>query len=175
MNSVDLIIIIITGVGFVFGLFKGLIKELASLAAIFLGIYGAKLLSPLLTSVLINSFSFSTKVAHPVAYIIVFLVIVIVLLLLSKSLDKLFEAVSLGGVNKFFGGVFGALKYALILSVIVNIFDPLVVKFNLIEQETRIQSITYQPIKNLAPELWVEAKKIKTDNNNEQPEAEVLE
>jgi len=35
MNSLDLIIIIPIAAGFIFGLFKGLIKELTSLAAIF--------------------------------------------------------------------------------------------------------------------------------------------
>ena len=41
MNTIDFVILIPILIGFVFGLFKGFIKELASLAAIFLGIYGA--------------------------------------------------------------------------------------------------------------------------------------
>ena len=44
MNTLDLVILIPIAVGFVFGLFKGLIKELTSLAAIFLGIYAANII-----------------------------------------------------------------------------------------------------------------------------------
>ena len=166
MNSLDLIIIIPIAIGFVFGLFKGLVKELTSLAAIFLGIYGAKLFSPWLADLLIKSFDFSARTARPLAYLILFIAIAIALLILAKSLDKLFDSVSLGGLNKFMGGVFGALKYALIISVIINVFDVIDTKFSIVNPETKTSSIVYNPMLKLAPKLWDEAKAI-SDKNNE--------
>jgi membrane protein required for colicin V production len=123
MNSLDLFILIPIIAGFTFGLFKGLVKELTSLAAVVLGIYGAKFFSPWLVNVLVKSFDFSVKTAQPTAYFLLFIVIVVGLLFLSRIVDKVFESMSLGGLNKFFGGLFGALKYALILSVLINVFN----------------------------------------------------
>ena len=67
MNSLDLFILIPIIAGFTFGLFKGLVKELTSLAAVVLGIYGAKFFSPWLVAVLVKSFDFSVKTAQPTA------------------------------------------------------------------------------------------------------------
>lgn len=158
MNTLDLIILMPIVLGFVFGLFKGLIKELASLAAIVLGIYGAKLFAPSVSGLLINKFDFSIKTALPTAYLILFISIAILLLFLSKILDKIFDSIALGGLNKFLGGLFGALKYALIVSVLLNVFDGLDSRFPIIKAKTKNESIGYQPIMKLAPKLWEETK-----------------
>lgn len=163
MNTLDLVILIPIAVGFVFGLFKGLIKELTSLAAIFLGIYAAKLLSPWMAEVFIKTFKFSDKVAHPLAYILLFIAVAVALLILSKTLDKIFESMSLDGLNKLMGGVFGGLKYALIVSVLINVFDVVDSKFNLVSPITKSESIAYKPVLNLGPKLWDEAKIHKDD------------
>lgn len=165
MNLIDYSILIIIGIGFVFGIFKGLIKELTSLAAIFLGIYGAKLISPAMSPILIKIFTVNEKTASALAYIFVFIAIVIALLIISKLLDKLFESISLGGINKLLGGIFGALKYALVISVLINIFDPINERFDLVDQEKRTNSITVDPLKKLAPELWKETKTVKKTNS----------
>ena len=159
MNSLDLFIFIPIALGFVFGLFKGLVKELASLASIVLGIYGAKLLAPLVSSILVQTFEFSPKTAQPLSYLFVFVAIVIGLLMLAKMLDKVFDTMSLGGLNKLFGGVFGALKYAIIMSVLLNVFDAIDSRFSILKAETKENSTGYKPLMKLAPVLWEEAKK----------------
>lgn len=162
MNTLDLILLVPVALGFVFGLFKGLIKELASLAAIVLGIYGAKFFAPSLSVSLVNKLGFSPKTSLPLAYLLLFILIAIILLLLAKMLDKMFDSVSLGGLNKFLGGLFAALKYALIVSVLLNVFDSLDSKLTLIKSKTKQESIGYKPMLNLAPTLWEETKQSKT-------------
>lgn len=167
MNSIDISILIIIGVGFVFGLFKGLVRELASLAAIVLGIYGAKLFSSLLVPLFINVLGVSEKVAQPLSYVVLFVAIAVALLVLARTVDKVFDAVSLGGLNKFLGGLFGALKYALVISVLINVFEPLNQKFRFMTEEKQFTSVTYQPLLNLAPELWEEAMQYSHENESE--------
>ncbi|MDO9152188.1 MAG: CvpA family protein [Paludibacter sp.] len=169
MNSLDLIILVPIAIGFVMGIFKGLIKELISLAAIVLGIYGAKLLSSWFAGVLENLINISPKTAQPIAFLLLFIAIAVVMLILARLLDKLLSAISLGGLNKFLGGVFGAFKYALIVSVLLNVFDVLHTKFGIVNKETVENSVTYKPLLKVAPQLWDEAKKIKSnvDNDNE--------
>jgi membrane protein required for colicin V production len=161
MHTLDLILLIPIVLGFVFGLFKGLIKELTSLAAILLGIYGAKLFAPPISDFLIHKFAFSTKTALPLSYLFLFLAIAVGLLIVSKMLDKLFDSMSLGGLNKFLGGLFGAIKYALIVSVLLNVFDSLDNHFTIIKPKTKAESIGYKPLLNFGPTLWDMSK-----NNN---------
>ncbi len=158
MNTIDIIILIPIAAGFVFGLFRGLIKELIGLAAIFIGIYGAKFLSPRFSGVLVNVFSFSEKTAQPVAYIILFIVIVVIMLIVAHLLDKLFDAVSLGGLNRFLGGLFGAIKFTLVVSVLINVFQALEEKFEIIDKENINNSLFYNPVMKVAPDLWKEIR-----------------
>ena len=162
MNSLDLFLLIPIALGFIYGLFKGLVRELTSLAAIVLGIYGSKLLAPVVSNILIKSFDFSPKTAQPLSYLLIFIAIAISMLMLAKILDKMFDSMSLGGVNKLFGGVFGALKYALIISVLLNVFDTVNSRFSILKKETKEKSIAYKPLLRIAPALWEETKKIKT-------------
>lgn len=164
MNSLDIFILIPISIGFVFGFFKGLVKELTSIAAIFLGIFFSKILSPWLSQILVKSWDFSAKIAQPIAYLVIFIAVVIVLLMLARTLDKLFESMSLGGLNKLLGGVFGGLKYALILSVLLNVFEVVDSKFNFVAPETKSSSLVYMPLIHLGPKLWDDAKKLKKDS-----------
>jgi len=158
MHTLDLFLLIPIVLGFVFGLFKGLIRELTSLAAIVLGIYGAKLFSPFISGFLIHKMDFSARTAQPLSYLLVFIAIALGLLMLANMLDKAFDSMSLGGVNKFLGGLFGALKYALIVSVLLNVFDSLDSKVPLIKEKTKTESIGYKPLLKLGPTLWAETK-----------------
>jgi len=166
MNSLDLFLLLPIVLGLIFGLFKGLIKELTSLAAIVLGIFGAKLFAPAFSEILINKFDFSNKTATPIAYLGLFIAIGIGLLLLAKMLDKIFESMSLGGLNKLFGGIFGGLKYALILSVLLNVFNALDNGFHILTVKAKENSIIYIPLMKLGPTLWDEAKK--TNSHHQQ-------
>jgi len=147
--------------GFIFGLFKGLVKEVASLAAIVLGIYGAKAFAPSVSGFFIRAFSFSPKTALPFSWLFLFILIAIILIIVAKSLDKFFDSIALGGVNKLLGGFFAAFKYALILSVLLNVFDAIDSRFSLIKPKAKAESIGYQPVLNLAPKLWEKSKETK--------------
>ncbi len=167
MNSLDLFLLIPIALGFIFGLFKGLVKELASLAAIVLGIYAAKFLAPTVSDLLVKSFDFSPKTALPLSYLFIFISIAVVLLVLSKMLDKVLDSISLGGFNKFLGGIFGALKYALIISVLLNVFDAVDSRFLIMKNETKENSIAYKPLMKLGPVLWDKAKEV---NKEDEPQ-----
>ena len=161
MNTLDFFILIPVVLGFILGLFKGLIKELISLAAIVLGIYGAKIFAPVVSGIFVKSFDMSPKTATPVAYLVLFITIIIGMLILANMLNKLFDSLALGGLNKFLGGIFGGLKFALVVSVLLNVFDALDSKFPIINPETKEASIGYKPFIKLGPTLWDEIK-----NNN---------
>jgi len=161
MSNLDLFILIPIVLGFIFGLFKGLIKEIASLAAIVLGIYCAKAFAPSVSGFFIRSFSFSPKTALPLAWLFLFVLIATILIILAKMLDKFFDSISLGGLNKLLGGFFAAFKYALVVSVLLNVFGAIDSRFPLIKPKAKTESIGYQPILGLAPKLWEKSKDVR--------------
>ncbi len=167
MNTLDIIILIPLLLGFVFGLSKGFIREILSLAVIFVGIYGSKWISPIASSMLTGVFSVSEQVAKPLSFVVVFIALALLLMMLAKSLDKLVDSISLGGLNKIFGGLLGTLKYALIISLLINVFHVLDSKIGILNSETRTDSILYKPMIQLAPVLWEEVKEVKNENKQQ--------
>lgn len=161
MSNFDIAVILIVGIGFVVGLFKGLVKELASLLAIVAGVYLAKLFSQPLSYIIIEQFGFSQNITQPLSYIIIFVIVAILFLLLARLVDKFFDAVSLSFANKILGALFGAAKYMLILSVLLNVFDTLNNNFHFTDKKMDEGSITYAPLLKVAPKLWDDAQYIK--------------
>lgn len=167
MNIIDIIISIPIGLGILFGLFKGLIKEFISLAAILIGIYGAKFLAPTLSSVLIKLFNSHYTIIVPLSHLIIFLLIIGTLMLLAHVFDRIISAIALGGLNRMLGGLFGGLKYALLISFLINIIDIVDSQFHIIERETKETSYIYGSMLALGPVIWYEIQQFEIfDNNN---------
>jgi len=165
MNTIDIIILIPLLLGFVFGLSKGFISEIISIAVIVVGIYGSKWLSPIMVSILTDVFKVSERLAVPLSFVVLFIAIAVALKIIAKSLNKLINSISLGGLNKLFGGIFGLIKYALIISLLLNVFQAIDAKAGLLKPELKASSILYTPLTNFAPELWDEVKEKTTAND----------
>ena len=72
----------------------------------------------------------------------------------GKILTKIANFAALGIVNKILGGVFGALKIALILSVVLTFFMGMNNAIPFVNKAQLNQSVLVKPIKNLAPLLF---------------------
>jgi len=164
MNTLDYIILFPVVAGFIIGLFKGLIKEVISLAIVVLGIYLSRIFAPLASDLLTNWLDISPKGAQPLGFIAVFSVVAIALTLAGRMLHGVVQSLSLGFLNSIVGGIFGSLKIALLISLLLNIVHALDHKFSIIEPETREKSLLYEPVKELAPDLWDELTKKSSEN-----------
>jgi membrane protein required for colicin V production len=154
MNTFDIIIAALLVFGFARGLFKGLFVEVASLVALIAGVYGAIHFSYLIAEILGKYVDWEEKYLTVVAFAITFGLIVVIIALLGKALTKIADFAQLGLLNKILGGVFGALKIGLILSVVLLIFNRLNNTIPFISNEQQEESILYKPVKNLAPTLF---------------------
>jgi len=165
MNTFDIIIAALLLFGFVRGLMKGLFVEIASLVALIAGVYGAIHFSYFLGEWLKNSVSWDEKYITLAAFAGTFVIIIIVIALLGKILTKIADFASLGILNKILGGVFGALKIGLILSVIFIFFGKINDTIPFIKKELLDQSILYKPVKVIAPTIFPSI--IKGDEDSE--------
>jgi len=165
MNTFDIIIAALLLFGFVRGLMKGLFVEVASLVALVAGVYGAIHFSYFLGDWLKNSVSWDEKYITLAAFAGTFVVIILAIATLGKVLTKIADFASLGILNKLLGGVFGALKIGLILSVIFIFFGKMNDTIPFVKQESLDASILYKPVKKIAPTIFPSI--IKDDVNEE--------
>ena len=154
MGIFDIIIAAILVFGFIRGLMKGLFVEVASLVALVAGVYGAIHFSYFVGDFLKTKVSWGEQYIRLVSFVITFAIIVLAISLLGKLFTKLADFAYLGILNKLLGGVFGALKLALILSVILMIFDKFNNTIPFVDKETTESSILYKPVRKLAPLLF---------------------
>ncbi|CAL2106563.1 membrane protein required for colicin V production [Tenacibaculum sp. 190524A02b] len=154
MGTFDIIIAALLLFGFVRGLMKGLFVEVASLVALVAGVYGAIHFSYFIGDWLKNSVSWDEKYISLAAFAGTFVVIIIVIALLGKVLTKIADFASLGVLNKILGGVFGALKIGLILSVLFIFFGKMNNTIPFVSQESLDESILYKPVKKIAPTIF---------------------
>jgi len=151
MNVIDIVLGILLLFGLVRGFMKGFIVELASLIALFAGIYGAIHFSYFAINYLAEWVSWEQQYIQLAAFAITFLVIVIIILLVGKILTKIAGVIALGIVNRILGGIFGALKLAFIISVILMFWEGFNKDRKFIAEEKLENSILYAPVKEIAP------------------------
>lgn len=154
MSIIDIILAALLLFGFIRGLFKGLFVEIASLVALVLGVYGAIHFSYFAADLLESKVEWNEKTINIIAFAITFVIIVLVISLAGKALTKLADFAALGLLNKLLGGVFGALKVGLILSILLIMFNKLNNTLPFMEKEDLEKSILYEPVKSLAPMIF---------------------
>lgn len=154
MNWIDLIILAILAFGLIQGFIDGLIIEIAELAALVLGIYGAIHFSGWTAGKLLEWFDMQASWTGIVAFAVTFIAIVIAIYLIGKLIDSMMKAISLGFVVKTLGAVFGVLKAALILSVIFVFLNTINEKRQFLPSATIARSFLYNPIADLVPAIF---------------------
>ncbi|MEZ4801346.1 MAG: CvpA family protein [Gelidibacter sp.] len=176
MSFLDIVLAALILFGLVRGLMKGLFVEVASLVALVAGVYGAIHFSNYAANFLNNKTEWDEKTVNIAAFAITFVIIVLVIALAGKALTKLADFAALGIVNKILGGLFGALKIAVILSVVLIVFDSMNRAIPFTDEETIEDSVLYNPVKSLVPMIFpaiLEKKKeLEESSKEEVPETE---
>lgn len=151
MNYLDIFIVCVLVFGFSRGFIKGLIMELSSLLAIVLGAYGSLKFSDLTLNWV--SLNFSSQIENIddnylkiASFAFTFLIIIVFVSFIGKGLTRVVKMVSLGLINKTLGGLFGAIKYVLVLSFFFVFFENLNSTLFLIDESFFESTLLYEPI-----------------------------
>lgn len=174
MNTFDIIITALLLFGFVRGLFKGLFLEVASFIALIAGIYGAMHFSHYIKDLLVPLVSWEEKYITLAAFAVTFIIIVLVITLIGKLFTKIADFASLGILNKLLGGIFGTLKIGFVLSLILLVFSKLNNKIPFLSAEQQENAVLYEPLKNLAPNIFPDFVKVE-EPENEKIDALILQ
>ena len=162
MNLLDIIIIAIISFLVLKGIFRGFIREIASLVGIILGIWLANHFQPQMTNYL-RSYLSSTPFLSLVSFGVIFAAIIISCNLLGWLLHRLIKKALLGGFDRTLGAGFALLKGIIIiylLIVLLTFFLP--TKTPLIAQSklAPLIIVSYQSIvRFISPEHYNALKK----------------
>ncbi len=154
MNAIDIAIFIPLLWGAYKGFTKGLIVEIAQIAALLLGTYGALHFSTFAAKLFVEKFGMTSQYTPVISFGVIFLLIVILVFLVARLISKLTEKVALGIVNKILGAIFGIAKFTIILSILFILFNKADEKASLISKETKDKSLLYNPMMQLSLKIF---------------------
>ena len=160
MATIDWVIIILLALGAVSGFMKGFFKQLAAVVGLIAGLLVARALFAGLGEQLAVAVGTSVTFGQ---------IVPLVLSLLASALTKIVDVTGLGFINRLLGAVLGAIKYALVISLVIHFIDFADSKDNLIHSTTKGSSLLYYPIKDFSAFFYpvvktVTEKFIETDN-----------
>lgn len=158
MNILDIALLTLLVLGLVRGFMRGFFVEIASLIALIAGVYGAFHFSNFAASFLKERVQWDENTVNIVAFIITFVIIVFTIAIAGKALTKIANFAMLGLLNKILGALFGGLKVAFILSVILLVLDRIPANIPFIQEGDQDKSVLYYPIKSLIPTLFPNLK-----------------
>ena len=157
MNIFDVIILIILLYGLIKGFIKGFIIEVAGIIALILGVTGSFKFASILEVYLNSYVDWSPKTIQATSFIILFIIIIYAVSLLAKMITKTLKIIALGMINRIFGGIFGLLKWCVILSSLVLVSQEINEIITLIPDKTLKDSVSYNLLDKLGGFLfdWV--------------------
>ena len=162
MNLLDIILLVLLVPGTIRGISKGLLEQVVTLIGVVLAVYMAYHFSEPVCTWLDQYINVSETALHVVGFIVMLLGVLIIVMCLAKVLTHVADAASLGWLNRALGFVFAIAVSALILSVLIILFDTLNTKFELIKTPILNESVLYGHLRDLGYFVFPYLKKLLT-------------
>lgn len=159
--------------GTIQGVRQGFFAALTSFIAYVVGIYLAIRFSYVVADNLATKVDWNPKTIQVAAFGLTFVGIVILLFMTAKIFTKIVDWAYLGWANRLLGGLFGLLKYTLILSVGLNLIDKINFNDFFISKQTKEESIFYDKIQHTAQLVYPSIEEWYNDLKNIKSEDEI--
>ncbi|MBR9921419.1 MAG: CvpA family protein [Bacteroidetes bacterium] len=140
--GIDIMFVIFGGAGFYFGYTRGIIRSIFNVLGIILGLVATFKFTPSVTRILEDSFDSNSPLMFLSAALIVGAIVFFALRFVAKTIENVLESVSLNFVNQILGGALTAAITILVLSFLIMFAD----RSNIIEEETKSTSVTYEVV-----------------------------
>lgn len=162
MNLLDIFLLVLLVPGTIRGISKGLLEQVVTLIGVVLAVYMAYHFSEPVCTWLDQYINVSETALHVVGFIVMLLGVLIIVMCLAKVLTHVADAASLGWLNRALGFVFAIAVSALILSVLIILFDTLNTKFELVKTPILNESVLYGHLRDLGYFVFPYLKKLLT-------------
>ena len=154
MGTLDILLLICFIPALVRGIQKGFVEQVVSIASIFVGAWLAYRFASPLGVWLKDYINVEPKILGVASFAIIVILTVFLLNLLGKLLSKTLSLASLGFLNRLLGIVFALLKAALIIGLIIFVFDTLNAKWSLVNTEILQNSVVYTALQNASMKVF---------------------
>lgn len=154
MTALDIILLACFAPAIWNGFKKGLISQLIGLASLILSIWVSYHFSTPVAAWLGSWLEVSPVALKVVSYIAIFLIVGTAMHFVKSLLEGIIKFVMLDWVNKICGIVLAAIGTAIVLGVIIMLFNSLNVNYHLVEEERLATSQVYQFLKGFAYGLF---------------------
>ena len=118
MNSTDIFIIIVVGLGALWGVKSGVVRQVLGIAGLIAAFVLAFMLMEPVGGFLSNQLPLEDQAATLAGFGGVFLVVQLVVMILIRLIQKLIGVLKLGLLNRILGALVGGLSAGLLLSII---------------------------------------------------------
>lgn len=144
----------LAGIGFVKGLFDGIIKQVVSLIALFVAIFFCSQVALWLKVHIAALQLFPAGGVSTISYVAAFLLIVGVVLLAGEVVSRIVGVTPLSVLNHLAGGVLGLFFMLGFVSLLLNGIEEIDRNSSLISRQAKVESKFYQPIVQIIPTIY---------------------
>ena len=160
MSILDIILLICFIPAVIRGISKGFAEQLIALLSIIIGAWIAYHFGGTLSEWAAGYLQVNEKVLNIICFTLIIIVAVVLLFLVGQLITGVIKLVMLGWLNRLLGLVFALLKAALVLGLVITLFDSLNGIIGLVSQETLDESFMYPGLKNFADTVFPYLKKL---------------
>ena len=150
MNVLDIILSLMLLAAVVEGIFKGLTEQVVALVAVFAGAWVAFKFTNHVCGYVHPYIQISDKLLYVIVFILMVSLVICLFTLLGKVVKATIRFAMLGWLDRLLGGVFGLVKAALVLGIVIVLFNALNSTFSFVPESTLEQSVVYARLKTAA-------------------------
>ena len=119
MEVIDIIILVLIGVGVIQGLMKGMLKQLLQIAGLVAGLLLARALFGVVAEKLAPALGTSITIAQILSFILIWVAVPVACSLIASVLTKAMDVINLGWLNRLLGALLGAAKVMLLIGLAI--------------------------------------------------------
>ena len=165
MSGIDIVFLCILIWGAWKGWQSGLLRQGFALLGFFLGLWVASRLYASLGDAMAPHLGSFRGIAHFLAFVLIWIGVPVGLSVLAELLTQFFKFIQLGVLNSLAGAGLGLLKYAFILSCVLNLLNLT----DLVSESSRQHSVLYAPLEAPASIVFRTCKKHVNIHFSQQP------
>ena len=154
MNYFDFTFGIILVSAFVFGVVKGIVRQLFSIIALFLGVYCAFKFSGFVGYYISQWLPSDEVYTKAIAFTVIFLFVIIGVIFTGRLAERFISFAALGFFNRFLGGIFAMAKIIFISCVLLYIAEKLNSKHSFFNPKDMQASFCYKPLKEVGDYIF---------------------
>ena len=160
MNILDIIILICFIPALVQGIRKGFISQVVAIVSIVAGVYLSFEFSELVSAWISQYIEGSEQVLKITAFALILIAVIAGLTAFGKIIEKMIKIVMLGWLNRLLGAAFSMLKCALIVGLVIMVFNSINGSFHFVDEAKLAESVLYPPLKGFAYKVFPYLKEL---------------